>query len=524
MRILIVSFTFLFVLLCNVQILAQDFYNMDRVQEIKIYFNQPDWRKTLNEAADSPDESFTIANKISINGIMFDSVGAKFKGYSTFNPENKKNPWHIELDHVKDHNYQGYKDIKLANGFEDPSFIREALGYDLMGMYADIPKANYAKVWVNDTLIGLYTNTEAVTKSFCKKHFYSSDNNVFIKCTPPDLMLGKNASSLTYLGKDSSNYFASYELKSDFGWEQLIHLCDTLNNHPNEIEKILDVDRTLWMLAFNILFVNLDSYTGAFTQNYYLWRDENRQFIPIIWDLNMCFGSFDNTGYTDGPGAPGIGLDSLSLARLSPYIHQNNPAKPLISVLLSNPRYRKMFRAHLITMFREVLKSGNYLTRGLEIQKIIDPYVKEDPHSFYTYDQFKSNLYNGLIKPGSDNGVPVGIVSLMNQRIAYLDTLTDLKWPVPVISKISTISAGINDTSWIKTSVSGHVVDGVFLGYRNKTTASFTRTRMFDDGNHHDGNANDGLFAYGLSMGTPVIQYYIWAENSNAGVFFTCQS
>ncbi|MEP7323997.1 MAG: CotH kinase family protein [Saprospiraceae bacterium] len=518
MRIQIFFYLILCGLLCNVQSNAQDFYTMDRIQEIKIYFNQPDWRKLLIEAADSPAESFTLANKISINGIVFDSVGAKFKGFSSFSPTNKKNPWHIELDHVKDQDYQGYKDIKLGNGFDDPTFLREALSYDLIGKYTDVPKSNFAKVWVNDTLMGFYSNTEAITKSFCKKHFYSSENNVFIKCTPPG-EIGENISSLNYLGSDSSKYFKSYEMKSKSGWGQLIHLCDTLNNFPGEIEKILDVDRTLWMLAFNILFVNLDSYTGAFTQNYYLWRDENRQFIPIIWDLNLSFGAFGNTGYTRGPGFPGAELDSNSLARLDPYTHEANPTKPLISILLSNPRYRKMYRAHLMTMYREVFKSENYITRALEIQKIIDPFIKEDVHPFYTYDQFKQNLYFGLTHPGFDVGVPVGIISLMKQRIAYLDTLTDLKWPVPEISAVSAISAALQDTVWIKTSVSGLSGNGVFLGYRNKTSDFFTRIMMFDDGKHHDGNANDGLFAYGLKMSTPVIQYYIWAENNNAGVF-----
>jgi spore coat protein CotH len=38
----------------------------------------------------------------------------------------------------------------------------------------------------------------------------------------------------------------------------------------------------LWMLAFNNVFVNLDSYTGGFSQNYYLYKDENRRFNPVV--------------------------------------------------------------------------------------------------------------------------------------------------------------------------------------------------------------------------------------------------
>ena len=42
---------------------------------------------------------------------------------------------------------------------------------------------------------------------------------------------------------------------------------------PPVAEKVLDVDRALWMLAFNNVLVNLDSYSGAFRQNYYLYHD-----------------------------------------------------------------------------------------------------------------------------------------------------------------------------------------------------------------------------------------------------------
>ena len=134
---------------------------------------------------------------------------------------------------------------------------------------------------------------------------------------------------MVYLGLDSTAYQRSYEINSTYGWKELVHFIDTLNNKPAEIEKILDVDRALWMHAFNILFVNLDSYTGGFTQNYYLWRDDNRRFSPIIWDVNMSFGSFTNIGAVMG----GTGTDSLSLAKLNPFTHETNAAKPLISKL-----------------------------------------------------------------------------------------------------------------------------------------------------------------------------------------------
>ena len=120
-------------------VLGQDFYDINTIQEIKIYFTQTNWNTLLVTAAQSTAEPYTICNKVIVNGITYDSVGVKYKGNSTFNATRKKNPWHIELDHVKAQDYQGYKDIKLANIFSDPSCVREALSYELMQPYTDLP-------------------------------------------------------------------------------------------------------------------------------------------------------------------------------------------------------------------------------------------------------------------------------------------------------------------------------------------------------------------------------------------------
>ena len=512
-----ILFLLAFIPLSISTVFGQDFYDITKIQEIKIYFTQSNWNSLLVTAAASTAEPYTICQKVVINGTTFDSVGVKYKGNSSFNATRVKNPWHIELDNVKSQNYQGYKDIKLSNIFSDPSCVREALSYELMQPYTNLPRANYAKVWVNDVLIGLYTNTEAITKSFCKKKFPSSDGNIFVKCTPPSLQGGSGgASSLAYLGTDSSLYYKSYEVYSDYGWKQLIHLCDTLNNKTTEVEKILDVDHTLWMLAFNILFVNLDSYTGAFTQNYYLWRDDNNRYSPIIWDLNMAFG-----GFPGGTGAGGSS-DSLSMAKLSPFLHETNAAKPLISKLLTNDRFRKMYIAHIRTMNNEAFKSGKYRTRGEAIRTIIDAAVQGDPNNLSTYALFKTNFYYGSTGggPGPGGGGTPGIVSLVENKIKYLDTLAVIKAVPPTISNITTTpNVRLNDSVWVTARVTGNVANGVLIGYRLKNSDFFKRVVMYDDGLHKDGAANDGVFGIGFKLLNSSIEYYIWAENANAGIF-----
>ncbi len=233
---------------------AQDFYDLNTIQEIRITFAEPNWHQTLLFAAD-----YTPAQSVSINGTVFENVGVKYKGNSSFSTSNVKNPFHIELDTYQNQDYQGYKDIKLSNVFYDPSFIRETLSYHILAKYMQATKANYANVYVNDVLIGLYVNTESITKTFVKDRF-GSDTNPFFKAA---ILGGANLNStnkpnLLYLGTNQAIYEARFEMKSETGWEELINLTNILNNNIAQIETVLDVDRALWMLAFNNVLVNLD--------------------------------------------------------------------------------------------------------------------------------------------------------------------------------------------------------------------------------------------------------------------------
>ncbi|MFM7666652.1 MAG: CotH kinase family protein, partial [Bacteroidota bacterium] len=114
--------------LFSIQIIAQNFYDRSTVQTIEIFFGFTNWDTQLDAATTT--DTYVIADSVRINGVVFDSVGVKYKGNSSYNANNNKNPLHIELDHIiGSQDYQGYTDIKLQNGYSDPSMIREVLSY-----------------------------------------------------------------------------------------------------------------------------------------------------------------------------------------------------------------------------------------------------------------------------------------------------------------------------------------------------------------------------------------------------------
>lgn len=509
---IILSIVFIFGLLNTVY--TQDFYDMYTIQTIEISFSESNWDQLLDNAYSTTGD-YIMADSVIINGVSFDSVGVKYKGNSSYSSYRVKNPWHIELDTYKDQEYQGYSDIKLANGYNDPSFLRDVLGYQIIRQYMDAPEANFANLYVNGTLIGLYSNTEAISKTFVKDRF-GSKSNAFFNCSPPDgaSPQGGDYPNLVYLGQDSSDYYDAYEMKSDEGWQELINLCDTLENNIDDIEKILDIDKSLWMLAFDNAIVNLDSYLGIFSQNYYLYRDDYGRFLPVVWDLNESFGVFSQTGSTS--------LSSTSSKQQMSYLlHSGDSNWPLISNLLDIPQYKRMYIAHMKTILLENFDDNSYYTTGQSLQTLISSSVQADDNKFFTYNQFISNLTSDVSTsndPRSSSTSP-GITNLMDGRSDYLLNLTSFSYTEPEISDISLSDSNpvINQTIYFSASVSD--ATNVYLKYRTESGAPFSEKQMYDDGLHEDGSANDGIYGVESDELTSLTQYYFYAENSNAGKF-----
>jgi hypothetical protein len=71
------------------------------------------------------------------------------------------------------------------------------------------------------------------------------------------------------------------------------------------------------------------------------------------------------------------------------------------------------------------------------------------------------------------------------------------------------------------TSIKAKIDNGksVSLKYRFENLGKFETSKMFDDGAHGDGVANDGVFGAAFLMSNVKAQYFIYAENDSAGIF-----
>ena len=488
---------------------AQNFYQRDSIQVIEIFFSFSNWDAQLD--ANEATETYIYADSIRINGTSFDSCGVRYKGNSSYNPSNQKNPLRLELNTIKaNQDYQGFTDIKLSNGYKDPSMIREILTYQILENYMDCPRSNFARVYINGQYRGVYTNNESIKDDFNEAHYYADDT--YFKCNPvggagPG---GGTSPDLKYLGTDSTSYFNGYELKSTYGWNRLVTLCNTLNNDFQNIESTLDIDRAIWMLAFNNVLVNLDSYNGAFRQNYYISWDKNGRFVPTVWDVNMSFGGF--------PGGTGSG--AFTPSALDPFSNSTSVNHPLIQQIMANPLYKRMYMAHVRTMVQEMFESGQYETWAQSLMALADSSVQADPYKFYSYNQFLNSLTTAVAGggPGGGSSIP-GIKALMDARAQFFSTNAAYLLQAPAILSHGATASPLNygSTTTLIANVSNET--NVYLGYRTDHTLKFNRVQMYDDGAHNDGAAGDHTYGVEMPVNGLLFEYYIYADNNNAGRF-----
>lgn len=492
---------------------AQSFFDISVVHKVEINFFDENWDHLLDSLASlgigTGSGSESILAEVIINETAFDSCGVRYKGNSSMDTTSNKNPFNIDLNYtIGSQEYQGKKKIKLANCFSDPSMIREALSYEISNYYMNAPRASFVELYINGEYRGIYTNTESIDDEFLNEH-YGDDNNPFFKCDPVTFDLGGDNSNLAYL-PDSMDYEVQYDMKSDYGLSDLQELCYQLEFAPETIEDYLDVDRALWFLAVSSALVHNDGYT-AFGHNYYVYKMENGQWSIVIWDVNMSFGGLLWNGTNLLP------LGAAALQEQDPYLHEDNPdLRPLIGRLLANPRYRKMYTAHLKTITEENLSNGNYLERAEFMHDLISESVETEPYPHYSFEDFNTNLYENV---GVWFDLRPGIEALIEPRVDYLEGLPEFEVTQPTIGGL--FVSDVTPDPYTSVNFTATVSDANFvqMAYRYNQYDRFMTAPMFDDGLHGDGAAGDGVYGVDITILSTDLQYYFYAENPVAGKF-----
>lgn len=481
-------------------------FEVDSLRDLYITFINSNYHDTLiNSFFNNP--SYRLPARISMNGEVFDSVGIRYKGNSTFCIAHNdlgipKMPYNLDINEwVSGQKLMGRKKIKLANALFDPTFAKEVIAHDIYNKYIPSPEANLIKLHVQGNYLGLYVNIENIDKTFLKKHF-DEKNGVLFKCDPNEVYCGSPPSvsgspTLEFLGNDSAAYFNSYDMKSEGGWAELVRLIDTLNNNFSALSEVLNIDRVLWYFALNTVLANYDTYNYDYIHNYYLYQTKDGLFQIIPWDLSEAF----------------IGsrleflIEEQAMFQFDPY----EGVYPLEENLFNDSIYRKQYTAHIRTILNEVFDENEIASDVSQLQSLAFDAASNDVFKPFDMNTYTSNVQEAYYFVDFDYAFG-GILSTVNGRKNYLLSHPEISSPPPIISTMS-----ISNTHITAEVSNATVVD--LMATLSEYNSKFEAFNMTDDGLNGDEVAGDGIFTSPIPFiidSNEQMKFYIRSQNANA--------
>lgn len=396
---------------------AAAFFDDSGVREIRLTFADANWYTTLYQAhQNDPDDPYFPA-RFECGGIVIETIGARFKGNSSFRVNGVKKSFKLDFnEYADDVTFVGLKKLNLNNGALEPDMMREKLYLDFAGRFIPAMRAVHTRLYVNGELWGLYIAVEQPDKTMMQNRFGDDEDGNLYEA-------GESNATLAYLGSDPAAYTSLYELKTNEtanDTSDLIEFLDVLNNTatadlPARLEPICDVENMLWGLALDNLFANVDSYIGSASEYYLYDRSDTGQFVRIHWDLNESFG-------TTGDGSPTVSNPMALGPFWLPSGSGGGPGgmggpRPLASKLWAVDSYNRLYLRMLARMLREGFDTSTMAARISQVAALIRADVSADPHKLYTLNQFETALNS---QTGGGQSPIYGLNQFVQGRVAYL--------------------------------------------------------------------------------------------------------
>ena len=508
---------------------TQGFYDPRCLRVIGLNFEDTQWANQLTESYASGEE---ILGSLKYRNEIIEGVGVRYKGNTSYTRSGEKKSINISIDATDESaEINGYSTLNLNNAFGDHTILREVLYFNTMKKYVASPWAGIAQVNINGENRGIYSNVQQQDGSLIREYF--KENNGDRWKAPSGNGSGNGANggggrppggggrppgggggrppggggapgggfasgdkALLYLGENQASYETLYELKkenSENAWSNLIHATDVLNNTPenqfkDKVSEVLAVDNWLWFLALENIFTDDDSYWNKGCDYLIYFEPESGRLFPIEHDGNEAFRP--------------------NQILLDPFVHQNNANRPVISKLLNVPEFRQRYLSHIRTILREDFNPETMNRRIDHYVKIIQESIEKDPIKDFTMSEFRSAIdeLKRLIKSRYDFLISHNEISELGPEIVSVST------PSEAISfNETTINATILPTNNLG-------IQAVYLYHTPQGRIDpYLVTEMYDDGNHDDQEANDGI--YGASIpgyhSGENVWYYVEARTAN---------
>jgi CotH kinase protein len=296
------------------------FYAIENVVTINITMPQGDWDAVRTEQPaggvcnwdwnGGSRYTWREATSVEISGTSFPArttlskVGIKKKSFCG-SLNNEKPCLHIDFGKFNADNEPviealiGSRYVTLNNTIQDHSYVRQPLGYTLLGM-AGLPhsRCNFAQVSVNGQPIGqglggvnspgIYVNAEPVMKRYIERNFNGNMKGNLYEIEHRDDFVSQR---LDFIAAESLSQFDD---KADLKFAIDHIAADGLAG----ASQVLDLDQFIRLYAMEFLLKHWDGYAGD-TNNTYIYNDvsavanpgvDDIKFKFIPWGIDQTFG------------------------------------------------------------------------------------------------------------------------------------------------------------------------------------------------------------------------------------------
>lgn len=425
-------------------------FDEDTVTEIDITISE----ETLADILENPLATEYHMCDVTINGVTYPAVGIRTKGMTSLNQVASSNSdrysFKLKADaYVGDQTFAGLQEFVINNVFQDATYMKEYLSYDLMN-YIGVPTplVTYATISINGEPFGLYVMIEAVEEDFAERNFGLNYGHLYKPETmnnmgdgnmngqgggmpdmtnmSPDTMPEFTNTSRQQFGefpqmnteaaegrqqRDMGGGFGGAGFGGSGGGADLVYTDDELSSYSQIFDntifsKTKDSDKQRVVTALKNLnagtdletYVNVDEVLRYFAAN------------TALVNLDSYAGNMKHNYYLyeDGNGQisilpwdfnlafgafqSGTASASVNFPIDTPVSGVSLDERPLIGVLLQNPEYLELYHSYLQEIADGYFASGYYAEKIAELDALIGEYVKNDATAFYTYDEYKKAI------------------------------------------------------------------------------------------------------------------------------------
>ncbi len=382
--------------------------------------------------------------------------------------------------------YEGVKKLNINGEHNDPSISRARICWNLGEvLHLPVSRTAHTEVYINGIYMGVYINIEHINDDWLMLRYGDDGGNLY-KCTwPADLnYISTNPNSYKLADSDGNRVYELQTNENADDYSDLATFIKVLNQSQTSqlecaLDSIFDIEGYLKTLAFEVVTGHWDNYSYN-KNNYYLYH-------------NLATGKMEYIAY-DMDNTFGVDWFNIDWATRN-VLNWNNSSSnlPLSSKLLNLPQLKEIYKYYLREI-NQVIASQGFENMIDSIYNQIQPYASLDTVKSLDYGFTNADFRNSFDTTAAQQHVKKGLKTYIDQRVASTNTQLGSFDVAPIIRFPKIEFVGNPAEAKISAFVQDENISMVEGLYRINGQANQT-IQLFDDGNHDDGNAGDGIFA-----------------------------